>query len=89
VWLLGLYYDTLKNMIKFEKDKTIKKELELKLSEFRKNTKDTFEKAINEDGIIGSISEIYNSKKPQLPNGAPAQAWSVAEVFRIIFDALN
>ena len=34
--------------------------------------------------MIGSIAEIYDSKKPYTPKGAPAQAWSVAEVFRII-----
>ena len=35
-WLLGLYYDTLKNIIKLEKNRTKKKELEEKLEEFRK-----------------------------------------------------
>ena len=36
--------------------------------------------------MVGSISELYDSKKPQLPKGALAQAWSVAEVFRIILE---
>ncbi|MCL2382642.1 MAG: glycogen debranching enzyme N-terminal domain-containing protein [Oscillospiraceae bacterium] len=49
-WLLGLYYDTLKNMIKFEKNKTKKKELETKLKAFIEDTKSTFEKAFYEDG---------------------------------------
>ena len=35
-WLLGLYYDTLRNMIKVEKNKTEKKVLESKLDDFRK-----------------------------------------------------
>ena len=30
-------------------------------------------------------SEMYDSKTPYLPKGAVAQAWSVAETFRIIF----
>ena len=47
-------------------------------------TNKTFKKEINENGCIGSISEMYDSVKPQLPKGAIAQAWSVAEVFRII-----
>ena len=45
-----------------------------------------FVNAIENDGIIGNISELYDSKKPQLPKGALAQAWSVAEVFRIILE---
>ena len=42
--------------------------------------------ALNEEGIIGSISELYDSKKPHLPKGAVAQGWSVAEVTRIILE---
>lgn len=85
-WLLGIYYDSLKNMIKLQKDKTIKKEYKQKLNQLVENTKETFTKAIENEGMIGSISELYDSKKPQLPKGAPAQAWSVAEVFRIILN---
>ena len=86
VWLLGLYYDTLKNMIKSEKDKDAKKELETKLENFKETTEKTFEKELLERGAIGSIAEIYDSRTPNLPKGAIAQAWSVAEVFRIIYD---
>ena len=42
------------------------------------------EKAFYKEGTVGSIAEIYDSKVPQLPKGTFAQAWSVAEVFRII-----
>ena len=45
----------------------------------------TFKKEIDQRGCIGSISELYDSKMPFEPKGAFAQAWSVAEVFRIIF----
>jgi predicted glycogen debranching enzyme len=83
-WLLGLYYNSLKNMVKSEKDKTKKKELQNKLDEFTSNTEKTFVKAIYEEGCIGSISELYDSKTPQLPKGTVAQAWSVSEVLRII-----
>lgn len=85
-WLLGLYYDSLKNIIKVTKDKELKKEYQNKLKEFIKTTKETFANALDNYGIIGSISELYDSKKPQLPKGALAQAWSVAEVFRIILE---
>jgi len=84
-WLLGLYYDSLKNMLKAEKDKKVKKELEVKISDFKESIKKTFTKEILERGTVGSIGEIYDSKLPNLPKGAIAQAWSVAEIFRIIY----
>ena len=85
-WLLGLYYNTLKNMKNYEKDKEKKKELTTKIEEFKKKTEKTFTKAINETGCIGSIAELHDSKSPYLPKGAFAQGWSVAEIFRIIFE---
>ena len=85
-WLLGLYYDALKNMIKNTKNKEDKKKYEEKLKEFIDTTKNTFIYALDNDGIVGSISELYDSKAPFLPKGALAQAWSVAEVFRIILE---
>ena len=84
VWLLGLYYNSLKNMIEAEKRKTYKTKLETKLKEFKEKTLKTFEKEIEQRGCIGSIAEIYDSKRPQEPKGAIAQAWSVAEILRIV-----
>lgn len=83
-WLLGLYYNCLKNMIKNAKSKKTKEELEERLLKFRNKTIKTFEKELNERGCIGNIAEIFDSAKPNEPKGAFAQAWSVAEVFRII-----
>ena len=83
-WLLGLYYDALKNMLKKTKGKQAKEELEGKINKLVEKTTKTFEKEINESGCIGSIAELYDSTKPQLPKGATAQAWSVAQIFRII-----
>ena len=85
-WLLGLYYDSLKNVIKIEKDKKEREALEEELHEFIQNTKITFEREMNERSSIGTISEIYDSKAPFESRGAFAQAWSVAEVFRIILN---
>ena len=85
-WLLGLYYDSLKNIIKQTKDKKVKKEYQDKLGDFIKTTKDTYANALDNDGIIGSIAEIHDSKKPYLPKGALSQAWSVAEIFRIMLE---
>ena len=83
-WLLGLYYDSLKNMIKAEKRKTYKAKLEEKLEKFIQNTTKTFEKEVNTRGCIGNIAEIYDSIKPYEPKGTIAQAWSVSEILRIV-----
>ena len=85
-WLLGLYFDALKNMIKAEKRKTYKAKLEEKLKTFVEKTTKTFEKEVEQRGCIGSISEIYDSAKPFAPKGAIAQGWSVAEILRIVTD---
>ena len=84
-WLLGLYYNGLKNMIKNEKDKKQREVLKLKLKDFKEKTKTTFIKDMMERGCLGQISEIYDSKPPYSPKGTIAQSWSVAEVFRIIY----
>ena len=84
VWLLGLYYNTLKNKLKLTKNKKEKQELQEKLNKFIDKTKKTFKKEIYQRGCIGSIAEIYDSKKPYMPKGAIAQAWSISEIFRII-----
>jgi len=83
-WLLGVYNDSFRNLIKSEKSATNKKRLEEKYNEFVDNLKKTFNKDIINIGCIGSISELYDSKTPYLPKGTIAQAWSVAEIFRII-----
>ena len=84
-WLLGLYYDTLRNMYKAEKNKQEKKKLETKILEFKAKTKETFVKEMNTGKSVGSICELYDTdNKKYRPQGTIAQAWSVGEVFRII-----
>ena len=83
-WLLGLYYNSLKNIESVQKTKKAKNEMQEKIEKFRQNIYKTFEKEITQTGCIGSISELYDSKRPFLPKGAIAQAWSVAEIYRII-----
>ena len=83
-WLLGLYYNALKRLASDSSTKKNKEKYETQLKEFTQKITDTFTKEIDERGCVGSISELYDSKKPYLPKGAVAQAWSVAEVFRII-----
>ena len=83
-WLLGPYYNALKRLATSSKTKKDKAKYEEQLKEFVDNVTKTFSKEINKRGCVGSIAEIYDSKRPYAPKGAFAQAWSVAEVFRII-----
>ena len=83
-WLLELYYEALKNMVKFEKRKKYKTKLETKLKDFVEKEKQVFEKEINQRGCVGSIAEIYDSTKPYEPKGAIAQAWSVGAICTMI-----
>lgn len=85
-WLLGQYYDALKNMIKAEKNEQNKARLKSTLTQFKLNVANTFTKELEQGNTIGSISEIYDSVLPTKGKGAFAQAWSVAEVFRILLD---
>ena len=84
VWLLGLYYNSIKRIISIEKDKEEKQKWELELNNFRNQIIKTFKKAIIEDGAVGSIPELYDSMQPFHPGGTFSQAWSVAEILRII-----
>ena len=86
-WLLGLYYDSLKKLAESNRSKLEKDMYKELLNKFVENVTKTFSKEISERGCIGSITEIYDSKRPYLPKGAVAQAWSVAEVFRIILQS--
>ena len=84
-WLLGLYYDTLRNMYRSEKNKQEKKKIETKIIEFKTKTKETFVREINDGKTVGNICELYDTdNKKYRPQGTIAQAWSVGEVFRII-----
>ena len=85
-WLLGLYYNALKKLAQKAKTKTEKVKYETQLKGFVQDVTKIFSKEIFERGCVGSIAEIYDSKKPNSPKGAVAQAWSVAEVLRIILE---
>jgi glycogen debranching enzyme len=37
-------------------------------------------------GCLGSINEIYDADPPHRPVGAVAQAWSIAELLRVMAD---
>lgn len=83
-WLLGLYYNSLKNSLKEAKSSEAKKMWETKLQDLVERTTKTFSKEILDGKCVGGIAELYDSKEPHLPKGTINQAWSVAEIFRII-----
>ena len=85
-WLLGIYYDSFKKIVQAENDKKKKQELQNRYNEFVKSVKETFIKEFNNGKTVGGISELYDSRKPFESKGAFEQAWSVAEVFRIILE---
>ena len=85
-WLLGLYYDALKNTMIIEKNRIKRQELEEKITKLVYTTKETFKAEMFERSSIGTISEIYDSTEPYEERGAFAQAWSVAEIFRIVLN---
>jgi glycogen debranching enzyme len=37
-----------------------------------------------DQACVGSISEVFDADPPYIPRGCVAQAWSVAEVLRIL-----
>jgi len=84
VWLLGMYNDAFKNIINAEKSKKAKKELEEEYNKFIESIINTFHKEVTQGICVGQLPEIYDSKPPYEAKGTIAQAWSVAEILRII-----
>ena len=72
-WLIGGFVDALR------KTSENKEETEAKIAEILKG----FQTHLAEAGI-GQISEIFDADAPFKPRGCFAQAWSVAEVLRVL-----
>ena len=84
-WLLGIYYDSFKKIIEAS-NKTEKKELQERYNKFVQGVKNTFIKEFYEGKTVEGISELYDSVKPFESKGTINQAWSIAEIFRIILE---
>jgi predicted glycogen debranching enzyme len=72
-WLLGAYADALVNVRGLT-------------AETRTELRDRIQPLLRHlvhDACLGSVSEIFDGDLPHAPNGAAAQAWSVAELLRI------
>ena len=83
-WLTDLYVSAYENIIKVEKDKVKKEELEKSYKKYIEKMKRIYTKALYEDAAIGNLSEIYDSKKPYNPGGTIAQAWSLAMFIKLM-----
>jgi predicted glycogen debranching enzyme len=42
-----------------------------------------------QEACIGQVSEIFDAEPPHHPRGCPAQAWSVAELLRVMIEDLD
>ncbi|MGB5349636.1 MAG: amylo-alpha-1,6-glucosidase, partial [Polyangiales bacterium] len=71
-WLLGLYADAVEAV---EGPQAAAEEMMPVLAALSAH--------LRTEGCIGQISEVFDGDAPHRPGGAPAQAWSVAEVLRI------
>lgn len=72
-WLIGAFVDAYRKV--YPNGNKTEKRIKQILS--------GFEAHLTEAGI-GQISEIFDADAPHTPRGCPAQAWSVAEILRVI-----
>ena len=83
-WLLGLYYNALKNISKNAKTKKDKEFYLNKLNELVNRTIKAFYNELKDNSSVDTISEIYDSVYPFRARGCFSQAWSISEILRII-----
>lgn len=72
-WLLGIYGESL---IRFEGVTAARSVL--------RSTLQKLEFHLRQENCLGQISEIFDGDEPHHARGAPAQAWSVMELFRLL-----
>ncbi|MBN2351447.1 MAG: glycogen debranching enzyme family protein [Spirochaetales bacterium] len=73
-WLIGIYCDAA--LQHAEDAETVKKQLKSTFSRLWENHPG--------DGCIGHVDELFDAVPPHRPGGCPAQAWSLAEVIRVL-----
>ena len=71
-WLLGLYADA---VAAIDGEEAAREEMMPVLASLSAH--------LRTEGCIGQIGEVFDGDAPHRPGGAPAQAWSVAEVLRV------
>jgi predicted glycogen debranching enzyme len=73
-WLIGVYFDAMEHLTP---DKTA-------LRKYFRNTFSTLWEHHLEEGCVRQISEMFTPLPPHRACGGPAQAWSLAEVIRVL-----
>ncbi|MCB9931894.1 MAG: glycogen debranching enzyme family protein [Planctomycetes bacterium] len=71
-WLLGPYVDAVEYALG---EQWAREEITRIAEDFRPHL---------DDACVGQVSEIFDGDAPYTPRGAPAQAWSVAELLRVV-----
>ncbi|QQS43209.1 MAG: glycogen debranching enzyme family protein [Acidobacteriota bacterium] len=74
-WPMGAFIDSLKKV--YPKGRKLNQHLDLIFESFLKHT---------EEAGVGQISEIFDGGAPHRPRGCFAQAWSVAEILRVVME---
>ncbi len=72
-WLIGPFVDAYRKV--HSKDARSRKRVDAFLADFKVHLS---------EAMVGQISEIFDGEAPHSPRGAAAQAWSVAELLRVI-----
>jgi glycogen debranching enzyme len=71
-WLIGIYADA---VARIEGKVAMRDELDPIVERLLEH--------LDSEACLGQISEVFDGSPPHAPGGAPAQAWSVAEVLRV------
>jgi predicted glycogen debranching enzyme len=74
-WLIGPFIDAYRKTHKDDVD--LESAIEKFIAGFREHI---------EQAMLGQVSEIFDGDPPHLPRGCAAQAWSVAELLRVLID---
>ncbi len=72
-WLIGPYLEAYLKVNRYSED----------AKAYARLLADRFSQQLS-DGGIGTVSEIFDGDEPHLPKGCISQAWSVAEILRIL-----
>jgi predicted glycogen debranching enzyme len=75
-WLIGPFMDAYRKVYSGESD--VEKRVLGMVERFESHL---------EEAMAGQVSEIFDGDAPHAPRGAAAQAWSVAELLRVVIDA--
>ena len=83
-WITDIYLAAYRNKISAGKNQKERDALKENYDEYVSKMKKVYLNALYEDGAIGNLSELYDSRNPYNPGGCIAQAWSLAMLMRLM-----